>query len=70
MILYYTAVCMRFEMSGKLIVEADDLEKAFLKIAEHFSLLGNGKPSSIPQGGTDIKVKPTNLKTPVPPKKR
>lgn len=60
---------MKFELSGKMIVEADSLEDAALKIAEHFSLLGQGKAknSPYPLPGTNIKLKKLGTKTPIPP---
>lgn len=59
---------MKFELSGKLILEADDIEDAFRKLSEHFALLAEGENSHIPRPGTDIKLKKAGVKTPLPPK--
>ena len=58
---------MRFELSGKLVVEADNIRDAFRVIAEHFTLLANGEESTIPKIGTDIKLKRSGSKTPILP---
>ena len=58
---------MKFELTGRLVVEASDIDDAFRKIAEHFALLADGKNSHIPRVGTDIGVKKVGTKT-IPPR--
>ena len=59
---------MKFELTGKLVLEANDIEDAFRRIAEHFTILADGEDSHIPRPGTDIRLKRAGLKTPLPPK--
>ena len=59
---------MKYELSGRLILEAADIEDACRKLSEHFALLAEGENSHIPKPGTDIKLKRVGVKTPVPPK--
>jgi hypothetical protein len=58
---------MKFELSGRLVFEADNTQDAFLKLATHFEALAYGEESELPLVGTDIKIKLAGSKTPVPP---
>lgn len=59
---------MKYELTGRLVVEAASIDEAFKKVAEHFCKLAKGQESHIPEVGTDIKLKKLGTKTPVPPK--
>ncbi len=58
---------MKFELTGRIVFEADDTLDAFRLLAAHFGALAEGKESELPLVGTNVKVKPVGIKTPVTP---
>lgn len=58
---------MKYELSGRIIFEAEDTFDAFRLLAAHFSALAEGRDSDLPLVGTSVKMKPVGTKTPVPP---
>ncbi len=58
---------MKFELTGRIIFEAEDAFDAFRLLAAHFTALADGQESELPLVGTNVKLKPLGIKTPVPP---
>ncbi len=58
---------MKFELTGRIVFEAEDTEDAFRLLSLHFKALADGQESDLPLVGTNVKIKPTGIKTPVPP---
>lgn len=58
---------MKYELSGRIIFEAEDTLDAFRLLAAHFTALADGRDSDLPLVGTSVKMKPVGTKTPVPP---
>lgn len=58
---------MKYELSGRIVFEADDTQDAFRRLAEHFAALAAGEESDLPLIGTDVKIKQSGTKTPIPP---
>lgn len=58
---------MKYELTGRLVFEADDTEEAFRLLAAHFKALSEGRDSDLPLVGTNLKIKQVGTKTPVPP---
>lgn len=58
---------MKFELTGRIIFEAEDTLDAFRLLAAHFTALADGRDTDLPLVGTNVKVKPLGIKTPVPP---
>ena len=58
---------MKFELTGRIVFEADDVEDAFRLLSVHFAALSEGQESELPLVGTNVKIKPIGIKTPVPP---
>jgi hypothetical protein len=58
---------MKFELSGRIVFEAEDTFDAFRLLAAHFAALADEKESDLPLIGTNVKIKPIGTETPVPP---
>ena len=58
---------MKYELTGRIIFEADDTYEAFRLLAAHFTALSEDRESDLPLVGTNVKLKPVGTKTPVPP---
>lgn len=58
---------MRFELIGRLVFDADDIQDAFVRLAAHFRALSKSEESDLPLVGTNLKVREVGSKTPVPP---
>jgi hypothetical protein len=49
---------MKYELVGRMVFEAENVEDAFRKLAEHFLVLASGMSSSaLPISGTQIQVR-------------
>jgi hypothetical protein len=58
---------MKFELMGRIVFEADDTFDAFRLLAAHFTALADQRESALPLIGTNVKIKPLGVSTPVPP---
>ena len=58
---------MKYELTGRIVFEAEDIDDAFKLLAAHFKALSEGRESDLPLVGTNVKVKAVGIKTPVPP---
>ena len=58
---------MKYELTGRIVFEADDIEDAFRRLAEHFTALANNDESELPLVDTNVKIREIGLKTPFPP---
>ena len=57
----------QFELTGRIIFEAEDIEDAFTRLAHHFSALAKGVESDLPLVGTNVKIKATDIDGPLEP---
>lgn len=57
---------MKYELVGRLVFDADDVEDAFRQLALHFSLLAAGSKSKIPIQGTSVEIRKVKSKTQPP----
>jgi len=67
----------QYELTGRMVFGANDVNDAFRKLSDHFHALASGKTSNLPEPGTEVKVKrvgaltPTvRLKSTIPPPPR
>ncbi len=58
---------MKYELTGRIVFEADDVQDAFQKLSRHFKALAQGTESALPLGGTDVKIRKIGTRTPLPP---
>lgn len=56
----------KYELKGRLVFTAKDLNDAFRKLADHFDRLSKGEPAHLPEAGTEIKVKEEGVDSPKP----
>ncbi len=47
---------MKFELTGRIVFEADDTEDAFKRLAAHFTALAKEEESELPLVGTNVKI--------------
>jgi hypothetical protein len=58
---------MKYELTGRIVFEAEDTGDAFRRLAAHFTALAKDEDTELPLVGTNVKLKPLGIKTPVPP---
>ncbi len=58
---------MKYELAGRIVLEAEDTLDAFRRLAAHFTALADGVESDLPLIGTNVRLKPVGIETPVPP---
>jgi hypothetical protein len=58
---------MKYELTGRIVFEAQDTHDAFRLLAEHFATLAEGRESVLPLVGTAVKIRQLGVKTPIPP---
>jgi hypothetical protein len=58
---------MRYELTGRIVFEADDVEDAFRRLALHFAALAKDEESDLPLIDTNVKIREVGVITPIPP---